>query len=108
MTSGRLTGPTLVPWSAGSGARLERVPQGDYGVVRLTAGRFKGFLGLYDDDDRVAIVYPWGPPRCAQVTCLHSSMALRDRCRGGTVVVSERQHLRRAPCGSGTRPPALG
>src|SRR5690242_1950119 len=77
MTSERLAGPTLVPWTAQTGAKLERVRQGDYGVVRLTAGRFNGFLGLYDDDDdRVAIVYPWGPPPCGYITCRLSSMAV--------------------------------
>lgn len=50
MTSRPLAGPTLVPWTARGGAKLERVPEGDYGVVRLAAGQFKGFLGLYDDD----------------------------------------------------------
>ena len=46
MTSARLAGPTVVPWTALTGTKLERVPEGDYGVVRITAGRFKGFLGL--------------------------------------------------------------
>ena len=77
MISERLAGPRLMPWTAEPGAKLEHVPEGDYGVVRLTAGRFKGYLGLYDDDDdRVAIVYPWGPPPCSYIACRHSSMAI--------------------------------
>jgi hypothetical protein len=71
-----LAGPTLVAWSSRAGESVQRAERGRYRVVRLTGGQYKGFLGLYDDDDGgVAIVYPWGPPPAAYVVCRPSSMA---------------------------------
>jgi hypothetical protein len=71
-----LAGPTLVPWMPRPGEALQRVERGNYGVVRLTGGRLKGHLGLYDDDDSgVAFVYPWGPPPADYIVCRLSSLA---------------------------------
>jgi hypothetical protein len=76
MSPKRLAGPTLVPWTARGGARLEPVARGGYGVVRVTAGRIKGRLGLYDDDEAgLAFVYPEGPPPAGYVLCRRSSLA---------------------------------
>ena len=71
-----LAGPTVVPWHARPGEAMQNVDRGASGVVRLRAGRFKGSLALYDDDESgVAFVYPWGPPPAGYVTCRPSSLA---------------------------------
>jgi hypothetical protein len=42
-------GPTLVRWRQRRGTPLRPVPQGKYGLVRITRGRYAGHLGFYDD-----------------------------------------------------------
>jgi hypothetical protein len=73
-----LVGPTLVPWMARAGAKLRPVPVGDYGVVRMVRGKFKCYLGLYDNDGEVglSIVYPWARAPADYVVVRHSSLAL--------------------------------
>jgi hypothetical protein len=72
-----LAGPTLVSWKARKGARLRPVPQGKYGIVRITRGRYAGHLGFYDDDEVMgtSIVYPWGSTPAGYVVVRHSSLA---------------------------------
>jgi hypothetical protein len=71
-----LAGPTLVPWKGRPREALQRAERGRYGVVRLTGGRFRGKLGLYDDDEGgVVFVYPWGPPPAEYIVCRASSIA---------------------------------
>ncbi len=71
-----LAGPTLVPWTLQDGEEIERAVRGRYGVVRITGGRFKGHLGLYDDDEGAdAFVYPRGLPPTPYIVCRHASLA---------------------------------